>query len=109
MELSIIDAAQVMGISPNTVRRRLTSGLIMGNKVEGKWLITVEETELGRSAPPSLESTALVEHLEARIVAQEEELSAKNVLINQLRDLLAERALEALNPGQQRHWWQFWR
>ena len=42
MELSITDAAQAMEISPNTVRLRLTSGLLTGNKVDEKWAIKVE-------------------------------------------------------------------
>ena len=80
IELSITDAAQTLGISPNTVRRRLTSGFLTGNKVDRKWLINVEETELPSSTPPhveSTESTALVQHLEALIAAQEAELSAR--------------------------------
>jgi hypothetical protein len=112
MELSITDAAQTLGISPNTVRRRLTSGLLRGNKVDGKWLINVEETELPRSTPPHLESnesTALVQHLEALITAQEAELSAKTAEIDKLRGLLVESALQAANPAPDRRWWQFWR
>lgn len=113
MDLSITDAAQSLGISPNTVRRRLTSGLLTGNKVDGRWLIDVEETELHRSTPPHLESTestALVQHLEALITAQEAELSAKSAEINQLRGLLGEGALKKVAAeARNRHWWQIWR
>ena len=93
MELSITDAAQTLGISPNTVRRRLTSGLLTGNKVDGKWFINVADTGLPRSAPPQTESadTALVQHLEALITAQEVDLSAKNAEINHLRGMLGAR------------------
>lgn len=109
MELSITDAALTLGISPNTVRRRLTSGMLTGTKVGGKWLVSVEGTELHNSMPPSLGSTALVEHLEARISAQDAELSAMTVQINQLRGLLAEGALKAVDAAPRRHWWRFWR
>ena len=109
MDLSITDAAAALGISTNTVRRRLTNGLLTGNKVGGKWLIMVEESGLRHSAPLRLESDALVEHLEARIAIQDAELSANTVQINQLRGLLAEDALKAVNPAPDRRWWRFWR
>ncbi len=112
MELSITDAAQILGISPNTVRRRLTNGLLTGNKVSGKWFITVEEPELPRAAPQHVEtteSTALVQHLEALIAAQDAELSVKTEEINKLRGLIAERALKVMHAASERRWWQIWR
>ena len=110
MELSITDAAQALGISPNTVRRKLTSGLLTGNKVDGKWLIDVAETEGHHPMPLRLDpdASALVERLESRIAVQDAELSAQNVQINQLRGLLSQHTLGAVNASPKRRWWQIW-
>lgn len=108
MELSITDAAQALGISPNTVRRRLTNGLLTGSKVDGKWLIDVAETEGYYPMPLRLDpdASALVERLESRIAVQDAELSAQNVQINQLRGLLSQNTLSAVNMSPKRRWWQ---
>lgn len=102
MELSIPDAAIALGVSQNTVRRRLTSGLLMGNKVGGKWLINLENVPPQRDAATNQD---LVDQLKARVTAQDNELAAKNMQIDQLHQLLARGALIASTA---RPWWKFW-
>ena len=51
MELSVNEAAVYLGVSTNTIRRRLTSGVLNGHKVGNKWVINFENTqETARSA-----------------------------------------------------------
>jgi len=108
MQMTISEAAATLGVSTNTIRRRLISGLLTGEKnTTGKWLVEVNEPttrglENGKSL---LNPTGLVAALESRIAAQEDELQARRQEIQQLHTLLAARSL---GPAQHRHWWQFW-
>jgi len=43
MQYSINSAAKALGVSPNTVRRRLANGLLTGNKVGNQWVINVPD------------------------------------------------------------------
>jgi len=81
MQLSIIDAANALGVSTNTVRRRLTSGLLTGNKVGNQWLINVPE--------PDIEPITNKEWAEVEAVASDTEALASRELIDQLRADLA--------------------
>ena len=124
MEVSIIEAAAALQVSTQTVRRRLTKGIIKGYKRETPqgfvWMIHMEPftdgptvkgvtqdgnhanvTDDGNHANNTNEAndSALVEILR-------EELTEKNRQISELHRLLAQTALNAA-PG--RPWWQFWR
>lgn len=81
MQLSIINAANALGVSTNTVRRRLTSGLLTGNKVGNQWLINVPE--------PDIEPITNKEWAEVEAVARDTEALASRELIDQLRADLA--------------------
>jgi excisionase family DNA binding protein len=110
MELSINDAAKVLGVSPNTVRRRLTSGLIHGYKVGNQWLIHLPDT---METPP-----------EPALASDKETLAIDNELVKQLRADLANsndritfleghisqltNALSAAPTPKPRPWWRPW-
>ena len=81
MQLSIIDAANALGVSTNTVRRRLTSGLLTGNKVGNQWLINVPE--------PDIEPITNKEWAEAEALASGIAGDVSRELIDQLRADLA--------------------
>ena len=99
--------AKALGVSPNTVRRRLTSGLLTGKKVGNQWLINVPdgvETE---------EKTA--------VASSNEAMANDNELVKQLREDLANandritfleghisQITNALNPAKSRPWWKLW-
>lgn len=111
MQMTIVEAAAALDVSTNTIRRRLTNGLLTGEKnAAGKWLVEVDkppktsETENLKNRR-SLPNPELIAALESRITAQENELQARKQEIQQLHTLLA---AHSLGPGQHR-WWQFWR
>jgi len=108
MQMTIVEAATALGVSTNTIRRRLTSGLLTGEKnATGKWLVEVDELPAGKTPESGLENErSLIAALEARITAQENELQARRQEIQQLHTLMAARSLES---GQHRRWWAFWR
>jgi excisionase family DNA binding protein len=75
MQYSIKDAAQALGVSTNTIRRRLTSGLLTGQKVGNQWVINV----------PDEAETAL----KPALASDNEALAIDNELVKQLRADLA--------------------
>ena len=110
MEYSIAGAAQALGVSQNTVRRRLADGLLSGYKVKGKWVITLpnqsqtDGQEPEQSEQATLDS-AMVGMLQARVDAQDVQLAAKDTQIAELHRLMAQTALNAATA---RPWWRFW-
>jgi len=118
--LSIPEAVHTLGLSQSTIRKRLRSGDLQGQKVKGaggfRWEVFVADgptvkgvTQDGNHANVTDDGNhanhgdhgndgALVEILR-------EELTEKNRQISELHRLLAQTALNAA-PG--RPWWKFW-
>ena len=107
--LSIPEAMHTLGLSQDTIRKRLRSGDLEGQKVKGaggfRWEVFVADdptvkgvTQDGNHANEA-NNGALVEILR-------EELTEKNRQISELHRLLAQTALNAA-PG--RPWWKLWR
>jgi len=116
-KLNIAQAAVHLGLSQDTVRRRLRTGDLPGERVKAaggfRWLVEVSPMgDNGQATPPVQEAHAdgaispveLV--LRERLAAQENELEARRQEIRELHQLLAARAL---SDGHKRFWWQFWR
>jgi len=119
--LSIPEAVHTLGLSQDTIRKRLRSGDLQGQKVKGaggfRWEVFIDDdptvkgvTQDGNHANVTDDGNGgnhgdhgngddLVEILR-------EELTEKNRQISELHRLLAQTALNAA-PG--RPWWQFWR
>ena len=98
MELLINDAAIALGISANTVRRRLAKGLLTGKKVGSKWYITVPDNAQNASNPPPESDTTLVEYLKQQIAEKDQ----------QIERLLAITMQTALSAPKPRPWWRPW-
>ena len=118
--LSIPEAVHTLGLSQDTIRKRLRSGDLQGQKVKGaggfRWEVFVADdptvkgvtqdgdhanvTDDGNNGDHANDGNdnALVEILR-------EELVEKNRQISELHRLLAQTALNAA-PG--RPWWKFW-
>jgi len=125
-KLTIAQAADTLGVAQSTIRKRLKSGDLQGQKVKGaggfRWEVFVADgptvkgdTQDGNHANVTNDGNhgdhandgnhgdhandgALVEILR-------EELTEKNRQISELHRLLAQTALNAA-PG--RPWWKFW-
>ena len=115
MNVNISVAAGHLGVSTETVRRRLRTGTLLGAKektAQGfRWVVTIPDTP-PNNTPPSGEGTdnanggALVVELKARIDSLESQLTTRAGEIDQLHRLLAQTAL---NAAPTRPWWRFWR
>ena len=123
--LSIPEAMHTLGLSQDTIRKRLRSGDLQGQKVKGaggfRWEVFVADgptvkgvtqdanhanvTDDGNDGNDS-NGGALVDQMQARIDSLETQLTTRAGEIDQLHRLLAQTALNAA-PG--RPWWAFWR
>ena len=125
------EAAQLLGVSVDTIERRLKRGDLKGHKEERPqgltWMVEVPE-EVAASAsnggiPPAAapgEPSAspphsggqlqfleqLVATLQNQVNADQDELAAKNEQIRELHVLLQHAQQTALTAA--RPWWRFW-
>ena len=117
MSMSINDSAKHLGVSPNTVRRHLTTGVLMGSKIANKWWVQVDvpgpvgrvEEGPGREgeiSPQGQDNVLVVEVLQGQVKALTDQLEHRTKEISELHQLLA---AHSLNAGQGKHWWAFWR
>ena len=107
--LSIPEAVHTLGLSQDTIRKRLRSGDLQGQKVKGaggfNWEVFVADDPTVKGDTDDANHTnnanggALVEILR-------EELAEKNRQISELHRLLGQTAL---NTAPTRPWWAFWR
>jgi hypothetical protein len=121
--LTIAQAADTLGIAQSTIRKRLRSGDLEGQKVKGaggfRWEVFVagessDVTQDGNHANVTddgnhgngADGGALVDQMQARIDSLETQLTTRAGEIDQLHRLLAQTAL---NAGSGRPWWRFWR
>jgi hypothetical protein len=123
MQVGLSEAARLLGISESTARRRLRNGELPGWQVPTKqgfvWMVEVDDAlvadnpdpgELGalRGLIASLnEQLAL---LKSQVLAQQEQLVAKDTQIGQLHVLLqqAQAALPAPKEDRQSWWRRLW-
>ena len=122
--LSIPEAVHTLGLSQDTIRKRLRSGDLQGQKVKGaggfRWEVFIDDdptvkgvTQDGNHANVTddgnhsngADGGALVNQMQARIDSLETQLTTRAGEIDQLHRLLAQTALNAA-PG--RPWWRFW-
>lgn len=96
--VTVAEAAAILGVSEDVVRKRLQRGTLAGEKQGRTWLVTLQE-----------EVQFLRERLEEKdaVISR---LSEAQVEALRRRDILAAQGREALpKPVASRAWWQFWR
>jgi hypothetical protein len=129
--VTLVEAAHQLGISVDTVRRRLQKGELKGQQQPRPsghiWLVELDEevNENSRLADRSADAEQgdqarlaacqadihrleeIVAMLQAHIVTQGSELEAKNQQISELHVLL-QQAQAALPAPRGRPWWKWW-
>jgi excisionase family DNA binding protein len=129
MELvSLPEAAQRLGVSVDTVKRRLRRGEMKGQRVPRPqgytWLIELQDNQPDSMADSTASSTAeldaatievlnlreMLVMAQSQIATQQEELASKNKQIEQLHVLLQQAQAALPAPRGSRSWWQrLWR
>jgi len=126
--ITIVEAASWLGVTPETVRKRLHRGVLPGYKIDGQWVVQLpkQEQDTSQTAPPTKQGSQpdtsrpeqdarqdiphpayerLLERLESEngflrdeLTARTEELRRKDHIIAALTDALKQR-LPELSSG----------
>ncbi len=114
MEVSIDEAARLLGVSSHTVRRRLRNGELKGTQVANAggfaWVVQVPD-DVGQVDNPSAGELAamkaLIARMEAQIAAQEAELEARRRETQEFLFLIQQLQRSLPTPKEQRPWWKW--
>jgi len=101
-------AAQLLGITEDAIRKRITRGTLKGYKEDGRWYVHLPDNDQNyRTADQNhiTETTLAIEELRARVQSLETQLEVKDTQIGELHRLMA---TTALNPAPARPWWRIW-
>jgi len=111
--VGIAEAARMLGLSQDTVRKRVRSGELPGKKVDApggfRWMVELEDRESAGIDEPRLtgaSSDVLVDLLTAQVQDLRDQLEARTREISELHQLMGARSLQ---PGSRQPWWVFWR
>jgi hypothetical protein len=135
-EVTVLEAARCLGISPDTVRRRISTGELKARKeVNGKnftWWVEVaedlvstgqviqegstpiHEQDVERSNASNIidvqtlldSQASLIATLKAQVQAQQEELESRRREVQELHVLLQQAQAALPAPRDNRSWWQ---
>ena len=102
--MTIKDAAISLGMSRDTVRRKIRKGEITGHRLGNKWMVELPDEPTGSDDPAEViaSSSDLVDNLQDFIKGLQEQLSSKDRQISELHVLLSQRAIAP--PS--RPWWR---
>ena len=109
-KVSVGEAARRLGVSVDTIRRRIGKGEITAHQEptpQGyRWEVELELTDQPLNGHDS-NIEALVTTLQAQVQAQAEELDARRREVQELHVLL-QTAQAALTAPERRPWWKLW-
>jgi len=110
-KVSVGEAARRLGISVDTVRRRISKGELLAHREptpQGyRWEVELQPNDQPLNGNEA-NNEALVTALQAQVLAQAEELNARRREVQELHVLL-QTAQTALAPPERRPWWRWWR
>ena len=108
--LSIQEAAQRLGFSVATVRRRVHSGALAGTQEDppiGRWWVELPDDEPQRENGYVEPSDGCAD-LREMVAVLKEELTSKNEQIRELHILLQQTQAALPAAKVDRRWWRFW-
>jgi len=109
-KVSIGEAARRLGVSADTIRRRIGKGELLAHKEptpQGyRWEVELQPNDQAVNSHEG-NTEALVTALQAQVLAQAEELDARRREVQELHVLL-QTAQTALSAPKSRPWWRWW-
>jgi|TARA_R110000751_G_scaffold71916_2_gene145895 excisionase family DNA binding protein len=103
MDLSITEAATHLGVSADTVRRRIKAGKLDSLKQNGQWRVNIGDADAPADDLGHAQGTSgLVDVLLAQIATKDEQ-------IERLHTLLMQTALAPAPAEQKQPWFKFWK
>jgi hypothetical protein len=125
VSVSVMEAATHLGVSPDTIRRRIRNGELQARREPTPqgyiWRVELPEEESAEEAALKATNPAAwrelvdvlkdeVALLREQLAAHQEELVSKNKQIEQLHILLQQAQASLPEPKDRRSWWQrLWR
>jgi len=110
-KVSIGEAARRLGVSTDTIRRRIGKGELLAHREptpQGyRWEIELQPNDQPLNGQDS-NLGVLVTTLQAQVQAQAEELDARRREVQELHVLL-QTAQGALTAPESRPWWRWWK
>ena len=94
--MTITEAAAALGVSTDTIRRRMKAGIIKAQRVQTAGGYRWDITDLGKPTA-NLQLDAVVTAMQDRIASLERELEARRLEIQQLHAIIHQKALAG--PG----------
>jgi hypothetical protein len=118
VSVSVMEAATHLGVSTDTVRRRIRNGELQARQEPTPqgyvWRVELpEEAALETTNPAAWRELVdvlkdEVALLREQLAAHQEELASKNKQIEQLHVLLQQAQAALPPPRDNRPWWRFW-
>jgi len=109
-KVSVGEAARHLGVSTDTIRRRIGKGELLAHKEptpQGyRWEVELQPNDQAVNSHEG-NTEALVTALQAQVLAQAEELDARRREVQELHVLL-QTAQTALSAPKSRPWWRWW-
>jgi len=120
--LTIAETAQRLGVSTDTIHRRLRKGELVGHQQPTPqgftWLTEFAGGPRNTNGVATADAPAtagelqrleqMVSMVEQQVETLREELARKNTQIEQLHVLLQQQALALPAPRENRRWWRWW-
>lgn len=110
-KVSVGEAARRLGVSTDTIRRRISKGELIAHREptpQGyRWEIELQPNDQPLNGQDS-NLEVLVTTLQAQVQAQGEELDARRREVQELHVLL-QTAQAALTAPERRPWWRWWK
>jgi len=109
MLLSIKETATRLGISADTVHRRIRAGALDAHKQNGQWRVEVGGADALADAPadapgPTQDTTAMLEALTAQLAMKDQQIERLHTLLMQSALAPASAPAEHKPP-----WFMFWK
>ena len=105
---TIAEAARRLGVSNDTVRRRIRAGELAATLANGRYDVKLpEEASTEATRPDGLHWEKLVETLEGQIEDLRHQLATREREIGELHQLLGQKALS--EGDAETAWWKFWK
>ena len=116
MQVSISEAARILGLPEKTVRRRVRGGELPGTQTvtpQGyRWTVEVPDEDQDHHVGDQGENGSLMRELldafKEEVATLKDELARKNTQIEQLHVLLQQQAVALPDPRENRPWWRLW-
>jgi excisionase family DNA binding protein len=116
MQVTIAEAARILGVPEKTVRRKVHNGELQGTQIDTsrgfRWMVEVPDgdPEQEHHSEDCATLRELVTVLREELAVRDRQLEAKDKQIEQLHVLLQQAQAALPGPKEYRSWWQrLWR